>query len=403
MKNLVKAWIESGKTFDDLKTEFGINVNEFDNLICLNYDQIDSPKTANIVRQCRGIVLDKNTLEIVHYPFFRFFNLDEVLEERQKVNWDNAVATTKIDGSLFGVFYANNKWNICTRSQIGGTNILTIGMISFGDLFDMAIKPYTRDEFFAKLNPEIDYTFELTSPYNQIVTPYETTNLWLIGGRDKCNEFKELQFNQIYKEFDTELKNLIKIPEIYPIIDQNTGKFRGFEELKMFANNCPNPTDEGFVVVDYSSYNDEFGYFPRVKVKNSSYVALHHLRGTIDNGAMNYGGILEIIWKNEQDEVLANFNQFKNFFDEVEMKYKKFIEEFSTALNDVAFFFLIPVDKRADKETKKAFALAINKKFSGFLFSMFNKGLNFKEMVELEAAKNKNYFKKFWEDYVSKY
>lgn len=152
MKNLVKAWIESGKTFDDLKTEFGINVNEFDNLICLNYDQIDSPKTADIVRQCRGIVLDKNTLEIVHYPFFRFFNLDEVLEERQKVNWDNAVATTKIDGSLFGVFYANNKWNICTRSQIGGTNILTIGMISFGDLFDMAIKPYTRDEFFAKLD-----------------------------------------------------------------------------------------------------------------------------------------------------------------------------------------------------------------------------------------------------------
>ena len=36
MRNLVKEYIESGKSFDDLKNEYGININEFDNLICLN-------------------------------------------------------------------------------------------------------------------------------------------------------------------------------------------------------------------------------------------------------------------------------------------------------------------------------------------------------------------------------
>lgn len=52
MINLIKEYIESGNSFEDLKTEYGINVNEFDNLICLNYDQIESPKSPNIVRQC---------------------------------------------------------------------------------------------------------------------------------------------------------------------------------------------------------------------------------------------------------------------------------------------------------------------------------------------------------------
>lgn len=404
MKNLVKEYIASGKTFEDLKNEFGISANEFDGMICLNYSQIDSPKTVPIVRQCRGIIIDKETLEIIHYPFYRFFNFDEVLEERTQFNWDNAVATTKIDGSLFGIFTVKNKWNICTRSQIGGYNNLTIGMLTFGDLFDKAIEPYTRDEFFAMLDKNIDYTFELTSPYNQIVTPYTETNIWLIGARNK-ESFDELNIKDVYNAMPVELKACIKMPEFYPLIDPLTKKFRGFEEMKKLADNCPNPTDEGFVVVDFSSYNKEFNYFPRIKVKNSSYVALHHLRGTIENGSMNYGEILNLIWKNEQDEVLANLPQFKQFFDEVETKYKNFIEELSIALNNVAFFFLIPMDKRTDPAIKKEFALAIDKRFSAFLFNMFNKGLTFRECIDNEAAKNSNngFFKKFWENHVSKF
>lgn len=404
MRNLIKEYIESGKTFEDLKTEFGISANEFGELICLNYSQVDSPKTESIVRQCRGIIIDKNTYEIVHYPFFRFFNFDEVLTEHEKFNWNNVVATTKIDGSLFGVFYHNNTWHITTRSQIGGNNMLTMGMLTFGDLFNKAIHPYTRDSFFNMLNKDIDYTFELTSPYNQIVTPYTDTNIWLIGAREK-NTFNELNLKDFYHSLSDELKHIIKVPEFIPLVNPLTGEFRGFDEMKKLANNCPNPTDEGFVVVDYSTYNSEFGYFPRMKVKNSSYVALHHLRGTIENGVMNYGEILNIIWKNEQAEVLTNLPQYKQFFDEVEEKFKKFLNDFSNALNDCSHFFLIPLEKRADKEIKKQFALTIDKRFSPFLFGMFNKGLTFKEFIETEAAKktNNGFFKTFWENVISKY
>ena len=397
MINLIKEYIESGNSFEDLKTEYSINVNEFDNLICLNYDQIESPKSPNIVRQCRGIVLDKDTLEIVHYPFFRFFNLDEMPEERQKFNWNNAFGLQKIDGSLFGVFNFKGKWYITTRSQIGGLNKVNIGMFTFGDIFNMAIKE-SREDFFAKLDPELDYTFELVSPYNKVVTPYSESALYIIGVRDKTNEFKEINIREVYDK----LPEYIKHPELFSIKDSN-GNFIGFEEMKALANGLENPTDEGFVVVDYSSYNDEFGYYPRIKVKNGSYVALHYLRGSMESGAMNYGGILEIIWKNEQDEVLANFPEFKLFFDEVKEKFDNFMEAEKIAEEKVAMYWKVPIEERNEASIKKSFALTIDKRWALFFFGMFKEGKTFREWIELQTYKYKNYYKKLWEEYVSKF
>jgi hypothetical protein len=279
-------------------------------------------------------------------------------------------------------------------------NKINIADLTFGKIFDMAIKE-SRDEFFAKLDPELDYTFELVSPFNKIVTPYPEPALYIIGVRDKTNEFKEVNVSEIYDD----LPEYIKHPEFFSIKDPN-GDFIGFEEMKMMANGLENPTDEGFVVVDYSSYNDEFGYYPRIKVKNGSYVALHHLRGTMDNGDLNYGSILEIVWKNEQDEVLANFPEFQPFFDEVMIKFANFDEGFSndyTKLCD-AGFFKMSMEERAIPENKKNFAMAVkDSKFKNFFFNMWNKGRTFKEDVENSCALHPKYFKKLWEEYISKF
>ena len=70
MKNLIKEYFESGKNLEDLKNELGISSNSFDDLVVLNYSQIDSPKTDPLVRMCRGIVIEKDTWNIVHYPFY---------------------------------------------------------------------------------------------------------------------------------------------------------------------------------------------------------------------------------------------------------------------------------------------------------------------------------------------
>ena len=244
----------------------------------------------------------------------------------------------------------------------------------------------------------LDYTFELVSPYNKIVQFYPEPALYIIGVRDKTNEFKEINVSEIYDD----LPEYIKHPELFSIKDPH-GDFIGFEQMKALANGLENPTDEGFVVVDYSSYNNEFGYYPRIKVKNGSYVALHHLRGSMENGALNYGGILEIIWKNEQDEVLANFPEFKPFFDEVKEKFDKFMESEKIAEDKVAMYWKVPIEERIETSIKKNFALSIDKRWSAFFFGMFTHGKSFREWIELQACKYKNYHKKLWEDHVSKF
>jgi len=51
--------------------------NDFSNLVCLKYSQIESPMREIIVQQCRGIILDEtNNWQIVSYPY-GVFNLVE--------------------------------------------------------------------------------------------------------------------------------------------------------------------------------------------------------------------------------------------------------------------------------------------------------------------------------------
>ena len=402
MRNLVKEYIESGKTFADLQAEYGISYTERNNLICLSYSQIESPKTAEIVRQCRGIILDKNTLQIVHYPFYRFYNFDEVPTEHIKFNWNRVIGLEKIDGSLVGLSYHNNEWILSTRTTIGGFNYVGCGIMTFNEMFDRAIE-ISRDEFFSYLDKNIDYTFELCGPENQIVTPYDKAKLYLICARDKRDDFREIPVKivseQIYAQINDNSKEIFYLPKTFEVINDN--KFIGFDNMKSLANNLPNATDDGFVVVDYSSYNSEFGYYPRVKVKNSSYIALHHLRGTFTDGKLNYGGILEIIFKGETDEVLANFPHFKQYFDEVTEKYNNFLNRFNMQYEAVKPFFDLPMEKRSLPGVKRDFALNIDKRYSTFLFPMFNKNMSFNEYIESAACLKKNYFKNFYEQFIA--
>mgnify|MGYP001296035369 CR=1 FL=1 len=71
------------KTLDDLNIEFGIKIKEHDELplVILNYSMIDhgtiGNKTHPIVCECRGLVLEVGSWNIVARSFYRFFNFGE--------------------------------------------------------------------------------------------------------------------------------------------------------------------------------------------------------------------------------------------------------------------------------------------------------------------------------------
>ena len=82
--------------------------------------------------------------------------------------------------------------------------------------------------------------------------------------------------------------------------------------------------DEGFVVVD-KDYN-------RIKVKSPLYVALNH----ISQGVTTHGNIIDIIKKNEQDEFLTYFPEFRDVFNGVLAGIASFSNRQSEVLSMIA-------------------------------------------------------------------
>ena len=68
------------------------------NLVMFKYDQLNSDFHNDIVKECRGLILDADTFEVVSYPFNKFFNYGE--QYADDVDWHTAYVTEKLDGCV---------------------------------------------------------------------------------------------------------------------------------------------------------------------------------------------------------------------------------------------------------------------------------------------------------------
>ena len=95
------------KGLEKLTQTYNVKVNRhnnFANLVCLKYSQIESSLGEKIVQQCRGIILDEsNNWKIVSYPYDKFFNYGEC--HAPKLNWETAQIYSKLDGSLMNLYF----------------------------------------------------------------------------------------------------------------------------------------------------------------------------------------------------------------------------------------------------------------------------------------------------------
>lgn len=305
MKLHVQEYLRSGKTLEDLKTERGIEHSTLDNLVILNYSQIDSSKLDPIVMECRGLVLEKDTWNLISIGFKRFFNYGEAKELQKDFNWNLAYAVQKIDGSYINCFYYNNKWYMTTRKSIEGQGNVNFCDITFRQLFNKIVSD-NYPNFYDKLISSFVYIFELTSPENKVVKRYSERSLHLLAIRDKINNFCELYYDHVKHEA---ICLGVKYPEMYQFLDIND-LLKQAAELK--------DLDEGFVVVDYSA-DPEF--FPRIKIKNPKYVAIAHLK---ESGSKSIRALITLIWRNEYSEFLTYFPEFTQTIISISNKYETF-------------------------------------------------------------------------------
>jgi len=77
-------------------TEFKLKVREYPSKILLKYDQIESSMGIEEVQDCRGLILEKGTWDVLCLSFRKFFNNAE--GHAAKIDWDTAHVLEKLDG-----------------------------------------------------------------------------------------------------------------------------------------------------------------------------------------------------------------------------------------------------------------------------------------------------------------
>lgn len=311
-------------------------------LIMFKYSMIDSDMSLKLVQECRGLILDEDTLEPISVPFFKFFNFGEI--NAAQIDWEFAKVGTKIDGSLTKIVRLGNDLLISTNGTIDANKASIADQIgcdfkSFGDLIKFVLnqKNVSIDDF----EEGWTYMFELISPFTKIVIPYKETDMYYLGRRNN-ETFQEEHF--LIDPFN----GLFKTPEVFPL--------KTIDDCIAATSKMP-WDNEGYVVCDKN--------FNRIKIKSPAYLAVHRLRG---EGVMSYARAIELVRMNEVDEVLTYFPEFKAALLECKSRFWKLVEDEQNAWNEYE-----KIDSSLLTRKDKALWITKHAKIPGLFFGILDK------------------------------
>lgn len=272
----------------------------------LKYNQIKSDFKIQLVRECRGSIFkyENGVYTCVCMPFYKFGNYGESYVK--PIDWDSACITTKLDGSLIKLWY-DEGWHWSTNGVIDASKaeLLNGNYKTFYDLICKAVN--NNFEFLDKLNKDYCFMFELTSPYNKVVVPYQETKLTLIGARN-MKTYEEAAIEQLNCSWLEVFSNYG-----FDIIELN--KLKTFEEC-LLATNAMGVDEEGFVVVDNN--------FNRAKIKSAAWLAAARLK---NNGVINTERVITMIRSGCIDDFKAYCPEHADFVDEIIDKYNKLTKD----------------------------------------------------------------------------
>ena len=270
---------------------YNLKISEDDGFVLFKYNQISSDFSQEICKEARGLILDsQDNFRVVRYAFKKFFNVDEGFAAH--IDWNTAVATEKIDGSIMSVWHARGEWRLSTNGTIDAfkTELPEASPYrSFGDLFE-SVLPLSTFENYHKRRC---WTFELVSPYNKIVIGYPKTKVYLLSVRNMDN-LEELDLDAVEMIADA---NGIATPQRYDL--NNEADYRQLVEQMPEGH-------EGIVVRDAEGQ--------RVKIKTLLYFQLHKAK---NNGVITLDRIVDLIRANDHHEFLSYFPEYTDVFTHV--------------------------------------------------------------------------------------
>lgn len=203
-----------------------------------NYTEITQYERAwnDVTRTCRGLIINRETGQVIARPFPKFFNSDE---PGAQIHPGPVTVFDKLDGSLGILYPAGDGWQIATRGSFTSEQAIHATAI------------FNRQYGSWRPPAGITVMFEIIYPENRIVLDYGSLDdLVLLGGMDiETGKF----VSPIHIGWPGQAAS------VFP-----------FESLAEALAAPPRTNAEGYVI-----YFHETG--ARVKIKQDDYVALHRI------------------------------------------------------------------------------------------------------------------------------
>lgn len=233
-----------------------------DNLVLFNYTEKCTYDGAwnEVTANSRGIIFNRNTGDLVAYPFKKFWNYSELqrttgedeeneMDKARKILFDSVRDNTpfdvyhKEDGSLGIIYHHNDKWNVATRGSFSSDQARRAEEI---------LKRYDM----SSCNTDLTLLVEIIYPENKIVVDYKgEEKLVLLAANHRV---KAVEVSRSFLEKTAEMTGM-------PIVEKYNYTLDQMLELQKTL-----PKDhEGFIV--------RFENGLRVKLKGAEYLRIHKL------------------------------------------------------------------------------------------------------------------------------
>lgn len=289
-------------------------------LLLYNYTPVCQYSRAwdETTMQCRGLIVHKDTREIIARPFSKFFNYEEHMEKGESIPDEVPDVYAKFDGSLGILYFWKGEPYIATRGSFTSDQAL------------WATEHIRESNLWQNLNPEYTHLFEIIYPENRIVVNYDFSGL--------------VHLASIHRETGKSIK-----PDSDFMLAR-TVPFSSYQDLK----NLNTKNEEGFVL-----------HYPkadfRVKIKFEDYVQLHK----VITGLSQIG-----IWEMLKDGVDPTAqdvpDEMFNWLDGV-------VTELKTKYAEIENSALATLEEAKKLETRKDQAVYIQTKpYTGVVFSMLD-------------------------------
>ena len=251
----VQKFLRGGGTLAELTAAYGIKAKGDADLdvAMLNYNQIASPMAEVICQECRALLLEMGTWNVVSRSFFKFFNYGQ--PEAHPVDWATARVQEKLDGTLICLYFHRGQWRVATKGTPDASGPVNSHLITFAGLVRQALAEMgsSFEDLAARLDPTVFYSFELTAPENRIIVPYEDRRLTWLAAWDA----------RTLEELDIAALPDLPTPRVweYPL--------RTLDEVMTAAEAIAPFAAEGFIVRDAAHR--------RVKIKSAAYLMVDRI------------------------------------------------------------------------------------------------------------------------------